>query len=227
MIVILHGDYQLKSRQRLNQLIKQAKDKDQEVIRLNGEKLLPPNLIQALESASFLGSDRLVVIEGLFKRRASRTKETLFKILAQNDQKNIVVWEAKTLTTAQLKKLPSAQTQLFKLPATVFKFLDSLQPGQPQPSLLLLRQALKIEKPELVFYLLARRVSQLIVAKDYPQGLAGQPWQKKRLLAQARRFSLNQLLKFHQKLLELDYQLKTSRLPLSLAAHLDLLILNL
>ena len=80
---------------------------------------------------------------------------------------------------------------------------------------------------ELVFYLLHRRISQLIVALDAPSDLKGAPWQIGKLTSQAKGFTLNQLIKLHQKLTDIDYSIKTGQAALPMASQLDLLFLNI
>lgn len=92
--------------------------------------------------------------------------------------------------------------------------------------LLLMHECISQESAEMVFYMLSRRVSSLIIAADMgPKGLEGmQQWQKKRLVQQSKRFTLPQLLSLHQKLYQLDKSIKTGQNLLPLASMLDLIM---
>ena len=68
---------------------------------------------------------------------------------------------------------------------------------------------------------------QLIQAKDSPQQLKLADWQKSRLMTQAKRFTLDQLLTLHFKLLTIDEAVKTGRNFLPLNRTLELFLLNL
>jgi len=78
----------------------------------------------------------------------------------------------------------------------------------------------------LVFYFLSRRISQLIQAKDR-HDLKGAPWQIGKLKSQAKAFSLKQLINFHQKLIDIDFKIKSGQTDISLASQLDLLLLTI
>lgn len=206
MQIVLHGDNLVASRERLHQLIAQAKTRKEEIVRLSGDKVTPTDVIQALESQSLFGTDRLVVLENPTQPPSTSG--------------NLVIWCSKELSKTALAKYKSFQAELFKTPKIIFQFLDSL-------SLKLLHQCLTTEAPELVFYLLSRRISDLIVAKDTPQLLKQAPWQKQRLIAQASRFSLDQLLGLHQSLLDIDISQKTGSAITDLPTSLDLLLAKL
>ena len=185
MITVIHGDNQSLSRQFLN-------DSAKDFIRLESSELTPESLTQNLESASLFGGCRGVVINHL-------PKDNFLKIIAQNKDKNVYIWEKKSLTSAVCKKLILLGFVLkeFKLPKTVFKFLNSL-------SLKDFRETIKIEPVELVFYLLHRRIAQQIQKNSDPK------WPK--LLRQ---------------LMEIDYSIKSGQSDLSLTAQLDLLLSGL
>ena len=77
MVIFLHGDNQLESRNQLNSLINDAKNKDKEIIRLDGEKINLNDVIQALEASSLFGLEKLVITENLFSRRQSKQKKDI------------------------------------------------------------------------------------------------------------------------------------------------------
>jgi len=214
MITIFHGDNYVLSRQALNQSLTQTPE------RFDAKHLTEETLTQALESNSMFKNDKIFVIENLLTLPRSQLKEKLIKIVLNNPTSEIHLWEKKTLSPTVKKQFAQAVIKEFKLPASLFNFLDDL-------SLKNFHQALINNPPELIFYLLHRRISQLIQALDDPTSLKGAPWQLGKLKSQAKKYSLDQLLDFHQKLLTLDEQAKTSQTVLSLTGCLDLLLLEL
>ncbi len=211
MITVLHGGNTVLSRQ----LLPQGK----EVVRLSASELTHENLTQALEGQSLFGGQQPVVIEGLLSQRPSKTKDELVSIVASHPEAEVVLWEGKSVTAANIKKLKPAKVQEFKIPMLVFKFLDSF-------SLTDLHQAAKNEAIEFIFYLWHRRLSQLIQAKDGGKTLKGAPWQIGKLKAQAAKFSLAQLVVLQGKLLEIDYSIKSGQDDLPLLSQLDLVLVN-
>lgn len=229
MIAIFHGTNLVASRLAL--ISQKQKAPNREIISLPAKKLDLSALKQALESTSLFGQEKLVVIEGLFSLPKSKKKEEILKYLkTEKYRPNLIIWEGKQIdgrTLAPFARI--GQIQEFKLSPTIFKFLDSLEPKNPKPTLIWLHQTLKTDPPELIFYLLARRVKDLIIAKDLgKKGLNYlAPWQQDRLLRQAQKFTLLGLLRLHRQLLTIDYQTKTGQTDLPLASNLDLLLLSL
>lgn len=230
-MIILHGANIVASRQALTEQKERARQKGTELVMYSGKNLDLTKLKQALESASLFGGDRLVIIESFFFLPNSKLKESMLSYLkTANFQTALVIWEGKQIDGRMLRSFASkAKIQLFKLSAVIFKFLDSLQPNQPQISLNYLHQTLKTEPPELVFYMLARRTTYLLIAKDLgKKGLSGfAPWQQGRYLSQAEKFSQDRLRQLHRELLVLDWRQKTGRANFPLASAIDLLIINL
>ncbi len=228
MTIVLHGDNNVASRIALNEHIAQIKKTgDEEIIRLDGEKLDLTELKQALESQSLFGSERLVVIENLLSRQRSKTKDALLDYVGSQEYiTQLILWEKKQATAAQLKKIKNIKQTLFKISPKIFKFLDSIAPNNTKQMLLILKETKQIDAAELIFYMFHRRVSDLIVANNLGnQGLNGmQPWQKQRLVSQAKRFDLQQLLNLHKKLYKIELDTKTGRSPLELSSMLDLIV---
>ena len=234
MITVLHGDNTLASRNVLNNLIDQAKSKlssSLELLRLDGTKLQPEELIQTLESNALFAVNRLIIIENLFSQIKSKNKNQLIEYFSSQEfsEKSVVLWERKSITPANLKKLTklNAQIQLFKTPPIIFKFLDSFKPNNQKIVLSFYHQCLKDSPAEMIFYMLHRRISQLIQAKDEKHKLKAAPWQINRLKSQAKNFDLNQLLKIHSQLLKIDYQIKKGKNITPLSTQLDFFLMDI
>jgi len=227
----LHGDNYPQSRARLVALIKELrKQKTGELIKLDGQKVDLSEVKQVLEARSLFGGERLVVIENLLNAPVSkRQKEIIDYLLKDEIDLPLVLWEKKEIKGARLTKFRKKfKVEIFKIPAVIFKLLDSLKPGDSQSMISLFHQ-IDQKEPEFVFYMLCQRVRQLILAKDLgKEGLNGlQGWQQAKLLNQAKNFELSQLFSFYRRLLEVDFQQKTSQTPFSLSSTLDLLLANL
>lgn len=229
MKLVLHGDNTTASRQRLREIINQHKSQGiKDIISLDGEKITTTDLHQALESTSLFGSTKLVVIEKLFSRPKSKEKDILVNLFKEDNSNNsVILWENKEITKTHLNKLKQFTSELFKTPAVIFQFLDALRPNNTKNLIDLLHRSSQTEAIELVFYLLCRRVSDLIVALDKPDLLVQAPWLKGKLISQAKTFSLSNLLSLHQQLLDLDISQKTGTNILPLASELDLLLVTL
>ena len=231
MIIVLHGENTIESRKVLVEKIKLFKEKGEEVVKFGGKKVDLTTIKQACEARSFFGSDRLVVIERFFTRPKSRQKTGIENyIQSLPPEINIIFWEEKKLTPSQLKKFPShAQIHHLKVQPVLFRFLDSLRPGNNKYMLTLLLDSNRVEAEEMIFYMLCRQIRLLIMAKDANgKSLTGMPfWMKNKFINQSRYFSLEQLLEIHRQLLKIDYEQKTGRTIMPLSFHLDLLVATL
>ncbi|MBU0619355.1 hypothetical protein KKD62_03920 [Patescibacteria group bacterium] len=226
-MILLHGDYQLGSRQRLNQLTTEAKNSNKEVVWLNGLQMDPTQLTQTLESFSLFNQERLTVVENFFFRPKSQLKQTLMGILKANSESQVIFWEKKAIDGRQLRALKFIQVELFKTPQVIFKFLDNFRPNNLQTILGLFHQAIIKHPAELIFYLLAGRIRQLLIAQTAPKELKGAPWQRAQWHKQAQAFSREQLEKLYHQFLEIDIAIKTGQSVWRLEDQLDLLLIDL
>ena len=98
-MLILHGDNQVATRQKLSN---QLKNFSGEKVTLDGEKINITQLIQATESSSLFGQDKLIIIENLFSRRPSKEKDALIEKLKSLPE-NCIVWERKSIDGRSLE----------------------------------------------------------------------------------------------------------------------------
>lgn len=224
--VVLHGDNQVESRKRLSLLISQAKKRGIEVVKIDGKTAAKGDFMLLSRSQSLLAEEMLVACENFFS--GNKKSLEIADEIVKNNGTVFVFWEEKTLSPAILKKLPKDfETEGFKIPSSVFKFLDSVLPKNTKEMLILYHEALKQTTPEFLLIMAARQARLLIWAKAEPETLKVQDWQKSRLRKQAEKFSIERLIKLHGKLLELDRMNKRSQLPEDLSASLDLLVVGL
>lgn len=267
MITIFHGDNIEASRKSFIEAIAKLKAGGaNEVVRLNGAEIVLSDLIQALESQSLFGGDRVVAIEGLFSRRLSKEKDSLIGYLvkliqgsfpslrgsfsdrgnlnpksdrhvpptaelAMTNEKSIIIWEPKKITPASLKKLTGnkeVEIKEFKISGLLYKFLDQVIPGNGRPASLAFNNLIIEEPAELVFYLLVKRITELILENSSSGSGGGyDDWRKQNLIAQASKWTGKGLTNFHRKLTEIDEAVKTGSTPSGLPSHLDIALLNL
>lgn len=240
-MILLHGDNRVVSRSELTKFVSEAKEKDREIIRLDGLVVSLTDIIQAFESPSFFAKEKLIVIENFFSRQKSKEKEQILDYFLKFFEKDcpfldertvlkeVVFWEGKEISPATVKKLKGWQLKKFKTPPVIFKFLDSFRPENKRELLFLLKSSIKNTSTEFIFYMLVRRLSQLILAKELgKEGLKGlAPWQQGRLVSQAKKFTLEQLTSIYQRLLKIDTDIKTGQTLMDFSWHLDLLVVGL
>ncbi len=227
MIYIFHGDGTATSRNLLQAAISKEKLLGHEIRIMEGDKLAPRDLDTSLATAS-LFSQETIVIEGLLSRVKSRDKDTCIQLLADYEgDKNIFLWDKKEITKPNLAKLATkAKISLSKAPTALFTFMESIEPGNAQRALSLMHEVVSGTEDIIVFTMLARQISYLIIIKTATSPKFS-PWQIDKLRVQASKWSDKQLNNFISELLKIDFAIKSGATKLSYTDHLDILLLNL
>lgn len=211
MITLVHGDNIPAIRTALTAIRSKS---DPENIRIFDARTYDPaRLTQSLESDSLISQTKLVILDNILSGLKPRSKNLnqILEIIARNSQNNeIVICENREMPSGTVKALGvNIRIQLLKTPRVIFQFLDSLRPGSAMPALRSLNQVLSADAGELVFAVLTTRVRQLIMVKDGQTPDKVQSWQAGKLTSQAGFFTMDKLLTMHQKLLEIDYAIKS------------------
>lgn len=227
MLYIFHGEGTGTSRKLLQDAVARDSQAGHEIRVIEGDKLLPRDLDSSLATASLFSTETLV-IENLLSRLRSKDKDACLDLLAKySGDKNIFLWDKKEVTKPNLSKFASsAKISLSKAPTSLFTLLESLEPGSAKQSLDLLHQVVADSEDIIVFTLIARQISYLIMMKSGTSPKFA-PWQIPKLKAQASLWNAKKLESFLNALLAIDFSIKTGRSKLSYTDHLDLLLLNL
>lgn len=234
MLYLFHGENITDSRNKYVSQTNRLKEQLPlaETVTLDGLSLTPEYLTQVFQAPSMLGSGRIVLIDSVLSRRPSKAKDGLISLIADESvspESHIVLWEPRTIPTGVLKKLPAVKALESKLSNSMFAFLDALSPGNRAKLSDLLAATLSSEPPELVMFMLVRRVTQLLLIAGGEQRALGAlpPWQQSQLSRQAALWSVGQLVEFHQRLFVIDEAVKTGATVSDLATHLDIALASL
>jgi DNA polymerase III delta subunit len=226
MIQIFHGDGTATSRKLLQEAIAKDRANEREIQALAGDKLAPKDLESVLAAGNLFAQESLV-IENLLGRLRSKDKDACIQLIAEyQGEKNIFLWDKREITKPNLAKLAKARVSISKAPTALFTLTESLEPGSAGRSLNLLHQTVKDTEDIIVFTMIARQVSYLIMIKSGTSPKFA-PWQMGKLKTQATKWSDKQLSDFLSQLLDIDFSIKTGRSKLSYTDHLDLLLTTL
>ncbi len=223
-MIILHGENQVQSRARLQQI--KEKERQKELVNLNGKTLELSVLIQALEAGSLFGGDRLVVVENILSSPASKRLTEILEYLIGQQARDLVIWEEKAVSAAALKKI-GGEAEEFKISSTVFSFIESISPSNTKMILKGFDQALEHDAVELLFFMLVRQIRQLIQVVSDQASFRGPSWLVGKLARQGRAFGLKRLLSMHQQLYEIDKGIKMGKTNLDLKTELELWMIGL
>lgn len=227
MLYIFHGEGTSTSRKLLLDAIAKEKALGHEVRTIEGDKLSPRDLDTALSTASLFAQESLV-IENLLGRLRSKDKDACLDLLSgYHGDKNILLWDKREVTKPNLAKLASsAKISLSKAPTALFTLMESLEPGNASKTLDLLHQTVADTEDIIVFTMIARQVSYLIIMKTATSPKFA-PWQIGKLKTQAALWETRQLENFLSELLKIDFAIKSGKTKLTYTDHLDLLLTTL
>ncbi len=230
MITIIHGDDIAASRNFLNEV----RQKKPDVTLLSGEDLTVTDLLQIVESGGLFITEKTIFIENFYaKKKAVKEFEALIAVLKEKTlEHEIILWEGKELDKKSLSLFNHATVKTYKLPQTLFLFLDSIKPKQGKNLVLLYQKVVQNVEAEMVFFMLVRHVRLLLALSeksieqiDELKRLA--PWQMNKVQKQASLFTPKELVLLHKKLYVLDNELKTGQLSTPLTIALDILLIDI
>lgn len=230
MITIIHGDDTAASRVQLNEL----RSKSPEAALLDGTTVTLTDLTQIIDGGGLFQNEKTVIIERLYTRKkAAKEFEALVSYLQSKTLENeIILWEDKELDKRSLSVFRHATVKDYKLPQTLFLFLDSIAPRQGAKLVQLFHKVLTTTEAEMVFFMLVRQIRLLLALHeksseqiDEVKRLA--PWQLNKLQRQAVAFSSEQLISLHTHLFEIDHDMKTGELSTPLSTAIDIFLLSI
>lgn len=226
-MIIIHGENITQSRNKLLEIIEEAKNNKILVERVDAKTINIATLEEKLQKSDLFGHSRMLVIEELHSLPKSKKLARMIELLSSSEME-ICLWEKRQLTATMLKKFSQATVHEFKLANSLFKWLDSLSPidSSKTTQLKLLQQAILENDEYLCFVMLMRQVRMLIQALDGGE-IKGPGFVVNKIRSQASQFSISELLQIHQHLFEIDSKLKISKNSLTLAQELEQIIIQL
>jgi hypothetical protein len=230
MITILHGTDTAQSRKFFLEL----KNKADDPTIIDGQKVTLTDLTQYFEGGNLFAESKSFFIDQLLsKRKKSKELDGILEYLNKASQNNeILLWEDKELTPAALKSIKNPVIRVFKLPQTLFQFLDNIKPGNSKILINLFHETIETADTEMVFYMLVKQFRLLLALSDPGNDDIDEvkriaPWQKTKLQRQTQYFKNEKLIDLYNSLLEIEIGLKTGSLPANITQTIDLWLLGL
>ena len=229
MLTIIHGSDTALSRK----YFFDQKDKSIESNLIDGQKVDITELTQIFEGGGLFTEQKSFFIEQFVgKRKKSAELSGIINLINEHsDENNIFIWEGKELTPASLKQFKNATSKVFKLPQTLFLFLDSIKPGNGKTLIKLFHQTIEITDAEMVFFMLIRQMRLMLFVKDPGNDpideIKRMTWQMGKLRSQVAGFDKEKLIKIYSRLFEIEKGLKTGSLSINLVQTIDLLLLDI
>jgi hypothetical protein len=191
-------------------------------------------LVIELKEDDFYQLTETEIFSSLFYQNKIFFAENLYQTISKNhklldkinqlfrDKNNLYIWENKS--KYELKNFTQLKIIEFKLEKNMFILLDNFFPGNKRNFFQLFHQLINEKKEGLFFYLLAKRIRQLLIIKSGVKPESIQSWQLKKLKYQAEKWSMDSLIRLYQSFFNIEQDIKTSQTPYSLTQLLDILI---
>lgn len=172
-------------------------------------------------SSTLFGQKNAFFFQGLLKK-LGKNKDflRLLEFFKKSSADYLVIIDLVDEKTA-LKFLDSKNVVNFSYPDTLWSLLDNFSPAKKEFFLQKFNEVSKNTAIELIFFMLARRTRELILAKE-DQLQATPFWLKNKLKKQAQDWSLAKLNAFIDHFHTIDLRVKTSATPYSLKDLLEI-----
>ncbi len=232
MITIIHGDDIASSRKYFGDL----RDKNPDALLLDGDKVTLTDLVQIFEGGGLFADSKTVFIEQLLtKKKKGKSKEVnpiIPYLQEQGGNNNIFLWESKELDRTGLGTFKQAAIKLYKIPQTLFLFLDNIKPGNGKTLISLFQQTIATTETEMVFFMLVRQFRILLALTDTTSESIDEvkrlaPWQKSKLQQQAALFEKSHLQHLYQQLFLTERGQKTGAMAGPLPQTIDFFLLEI
>lgn len=230
MIMLIHGDDVAKSRK----FFMDQKSQYTDAVLINGQNTTLTEIMQIFEGDALFATEKYIFIEDFFgKKKVNKEIDSIIKVINENEtDAKIYIWESKNLTPAQTKKFDKAASKQFKIPQTMFAFLDAVKPNNGKVLIQSFHQTLVDQDAQFIFVMLIRQFRLMLGVCEATENPIEEvkrmaPWQKGKLQQQAKLFSIDKLRELYQKLYQIEYGMKTGTLVLSLDQAIDFFLLEL
>lgn len=225
MITLVHGTDNQSSR---NYFLSQ---KDEDSITFDAEIINTIELEQSLQGSGLFENPKKIFIENLFTRKGSKNITPIGEVLGNSKGVDVFIWADKEVGVKSLTGFPKIDNQNFKIPQTIWLFLDGIRPNNPS-NVTSFHKALNGSEAEIVFAMIIRQFRLLIGVStksknniDEIKKLA--PWQKTKLERQAALFNLEKLKEIYKKIYKIEKSSKTGANNLSLVQNIDIFLLEI
>lgn len=204
MIYIFHGDDQYASRTVFNQFIDQQQNRD--IFKIDSKNTNLDLVNNFLNSPSLFGSQKILVISNPFSIPKA-ILDKIIKLIKDDTQNDIVIWQDKTLTPTQIKNFPKAKIDHFPIDKLLFTCLNQIRPKNISKFISLYKKVIKQEPFELFLFFIKNNLRKQITSYSA--------------------FDQKVLKKTYLQLIELDFQSKNGQLAIPKEIALQRILINL
>lgn len=225
-VFVYCGEDYINSRNDFLKQLEQLRNEGYEIIKISPQDLSAESLENFLGNSNLFGKSNVLAVENFLSEKNSLQKEKIIEKISSFVDAIIIFWEEREFSKSEQLKYNKFTFQNYKLQSFLFKFLEQIKKSDKIGNFDRLSQAFLGNDENFVFLMMVRQFRMLIQAVD--ESLDNLPiWQKGKLSLQAKDFGRDKLLEIYQKLLNIDYQQKTSRSAFNLKQELELLVMEI
>lgn len=228
MIYIFCGEDSIKARAAYTKQIEKYKRDSAEIVTLSGKSIVEvergiANNLNLFASQTILCTENLEKA-GFRKSTKAKTDEIFEAIVSLAKSKHVVVLDFEDGKQARQLKLKDIATVFESKPTTsIFKLLEICYPGNKDSFIQSLRTVCETQDEQFVFIMLTRHIRLLVLLATGGSSAKLPPWQKYKLIDQAKRWQEKNLLAFYSGLIKIEIMIKTSSNPYGVAKSLEIL----
>lgn len=221
MIKVICGEDTVAARNYFNQLKKSFDINKYQIIEIDSS-----NINQVLFQKEFnlnLFDNKIIYFAQFLLPILTKNKNLLNKIREIDKRKDIFMYIFEDKEKYNLTIYKNFDIIEFKLNKNIFTLLDLFLPGKKNEFLRLFHQVVNEKNINKFFYLLTKRMRDLLVIKHggKPEMIA--VWQINRLKKQAQLWQEEKLMAVYQSIFRIEIDRKTSQTPFTLSETLDIL----
>ncbi len=221
-IYVYHGDDRFQSRRELTDGLKNYP----RVEHLDTSEISPESLAKQ-SGGLFNQGNTALVLENFFSLKKNRLEKAAEYVDKLSDEVDFFIWQGKRLYPNQINRISGKKkVKEFKFPNTIFKLLDSIGKGNCKLLLGFLEGSFDTHPPEVIFFLIQKRLRNMILAKKDSDHLPGADWQKKKLYQQVSSLAVKDIADWYINTVMIEWKLKTGRLGRELDQELVNLVVK-
>lgn len=228
VINVFCGEDSIAARLAYNRMIDKYRKCEAEIVVMSASSIM--DLKQGVgDNINMFAQQTVFCMENLekagFKKSTKVKADKMYEaIVSLAQDKSIVILDFEDSKQGRQLKLKDIATIHESKPAiSIFSLVESCNPGNKNGFIQWLQTVCLTQDEQFVFIMLYRHIRLLVLAQNSDSSFKLPPWQKSKVLAQARNWDKKALLDFYAGLIKIEITSKTSTNPFGIRKSLEIL----
>jgi hypothetical protein len=228
MLTIFCGEDSVAARAEFTRAVEKYKASQAEILNITPSSVV--DIYKGLaDNLSLFSTQKVFCVENLekysFKKSTKAKKDSVYEALVSiSSDKSVVLLDFEDGKQARMLKLKDLAKVHESKPATsIFQLMDECIPNNKLQFIKSLRTVCETQDEMFTFIMLFRHVRQLVLASQGELSAKLPPWQKYKILGQAKKWEAKKLVDFYSGLIKIEINAKTSSDPYGIAKSLEIL----